>query len=55
VGWLGGDVEMWWSHADRDTYRDWLEAAGLAVVREEFVPEGDTGHVLFWAERSPSR
>ena len=32
-----------------------LEVAGLAVVREEFLPDGDTGHVLFWAERSPSR
>ena len=23
-GWLGGDAEMWWSHADRATYRGWL-------------------------------
>ncbi|WP_042377390.1 hypothetical protein [Streptacidiphilus melanogenes] len=29
----------------------WLVRAGLDVVLEEFVPEGDTGHVLFWARR----
>lgn len=47
--WLGGDATMWWSHADRDTYRQWFEQAGLQVELEEFVPEGDSGHSLFWA------
>ncbi|SEE59457.1 class I SAM-dependent methyltransferase [Jiangella alba] len=49
--WLGGGTTMWWSQADAATYRDWLTAAGLAVERQEFVPEGDGGHELFWATR----
>jgi ubiquinone/menaquinone biosynthesis C-methylase UbiE len=49
--WLGGGATMWWSHADAATYRAWLTRVGLAVEREEFVPEGDTGHELFWARR----
>jgi SAM-dependent methyltransferase len=51
--WLGGGATMWWSHADAATYREWLEAAGFAVERQEFVPEGDGGHALFWA-RTPA-
>ena len=50
--WLGGDALMWWSHADAATYRDWLVQAGFQVIREEFVPEGDGGHSLFWARRT---
>jgi 2-polyprenyl-3-methyl-5-hydroxy-6-metoxy-1,4-benzoquinol methylase len=49
--WLGGGAEMWWSQADASAYRDWLEAAGFTVDSEEFVPEGDGGHALFWARR----
>jgi SAM-dependent methyltransferase len=49
--WLGSGVAMWWSHADADTNRAWIAAAGLTVEQEEFVPEGDGGHVLFWARR----
>lgn len=49
--WLGGGTAMWWSHADAPTYRAWLTRAGLAVEQEEFVPEGEGGHVLFWARR----
>ncbi|GAA1589868.1 class I SAM-dependent methyltransferase [Kribbella sancticallisti] len=49
--WLGGEVPMWWSHADAATYRKWLERSGLVVEREEFVPEGDSGHTLFRARR----
>ncbi|MGW0229993.1 class I SAM-dependent methyltransferase [Actinopolymorpha singaporensis] len=48
--WLG--APMWWSHADAATYRAWLLRAGLTVTREEFVPEGDGGHSLFWAQRT---
>jgi 2-polyprenyl-3-methyl-5-hydroxy-6-metoxy-1,4-benzoquinol methylase len=47
--WLGGDVDMWWSHADADTYRQWLQDTGLEVIDERFVPEGDRGHELFLA------
>jgi 2-polyprenyl-3-methyl-5-hydroxy-6-metoxy-1,4-benzoquinol methylase len=50
-GWLGGSTEMWWSHADAATYRAWIRAAGLEIAGEEFVPEGDSGHGLFWARR----
>jgi len=50
--WLGGGDTMWWSHADVDTYRQWLDQAGLQVFREEFVPEGSSGHSLFWARRT---
>jgi hypothetical protein len=50
-GWLGGRVPMWWSHADAATYRAWLEAAGLQVSAQDFVPEGAGGHALFWASR----
>jgi SAM-dependent methyltransferase len=49
--WLGGGVPMWWSHADVATYRKWITTAGLSIEREEFVPEGDGGHALFWARR----
>jgi SAM-dependent methyltransferase len=49
--WLGGDTPMWWSHADAATYRSWIEQAGLSVVTQELVPEGDGAHALFWARR----
>lgn len=52
--WLGGSTTMWWSQADAATYRSWIEAAGLAVAEQAFVPEGDGGHALFWA-RKPLR
>jgi ubiquinone/menaquinone biosynthesis C-methylase UbiE len=37
--------------ADAATYRAWLQAAGLRITAEQFVPEGDGGHALFWAHR----
>lgn len=49
--WLGGGVTMWWSHADAATNRGWLTEAGLVVHQEELVPDGDSGHALFWARR----
>ncbi|MFI5713070.1 class I SAM-dependent DNA methyltransferase [Kribbella sp. NPDC051620] len=49
--WLGGEVPMWWSHADVGTTRGWIEEAGFVVDREEFVPEGAVGHALLWAVR----
>jgi len=52
TNWLGGDATMYWSHADVDTYRQWLAEAGFRVIREEFVPEGIGGHSLFWARRA---
>ncbi|PZS01723.1 MAG: hypothetical protein DLM56_14180 [Pseudonocardiales bacterium] len=50
--WLDGNATMWWSHADVDTYRRWLNEAGFRVLREEFVPQGETGHSLFWVRRA---
>jgi SAM-dependent methyltransferase len=49
--WLSGPATMWWSHADAATYRAWLADAGLEVTEQDFVPEGDGGHALFWARR----
>jgi 2-polyprenyl-3-methyl-5-hydroxy-6-metoxy-1,4-benzoquinol methylase len=49
--WLGGPATMWWSHADAATYRAWLGDAGLEVTEQDFTPEGDGGHALFWARR----
>ncbi|HET9897530.1 MAG TPA: class I SAM-dependent methyltransferase [Streptosporangiaceae bacterium] len=48
--WLGGTAPMWWSHADATTCRTWLTRAGLEVTSQQFVPEGDGGHALFWAQ-----
>lgn len=53
-GWLGGTSEMWWSQADTSTYRAWLTDAGFSITQEGFVPEGDSGHSLFWARRRRS-
>ena len=52
--WLGGARGMWWSHADTCTYRTWLTDAGFAITQEDFVPEGSSGHSLFWALRRRS-
>jgi hypothetical protein len=49
--WLGGPAAMWWSHADAATYRSWLRQTGLEVTGQQFVPEGDSGHALFWARQ----
>ncbi|WP_131785655.1 class I SAM-dependent methyltransferase [Protofrankia symbiont of Coriaria ruscifolia] len=49
--WLGSGAPMWWSHTDATTYRSWIAQAGLTVETEAFVPEGTSGHALFWAHR----
>jgi SAM-dependent methyltransferase len=49
--WLGGPAAMWWSHADAATYRSWIAGVGLEVTGQEFVPEGNSGHALFWARQ----
>jgi ubiquinone/menaquinone biosynthesis C-methylase UbiE len=49
--WLGGPATMWWSQADAAAYRAWLADAGLEVTEQDFVPEGGSGHALFWARR----
>lgn len=47
--WLGGGAPMWWSDPGADVHRRWLAAAGLVIERDEFVPEGGSGHQLFLA------
>lgn len=49
LGVKGGD--MWWSHADAETYRRWLVEAGLRLELETFVPEGSGGHTFMLATR----
>ncbi|MCM3925096.1 class I SAM-dependent methyltransferase [Frankia sp. AiPs1] len=49
--WFGSGQPMWWSQADAATYRSWIAASGLVVESEHFVPEGSSGHALFWARR----
>jgi SAM-dependent methyltransferase len=46
-GWLGSRVDMFWSHADESTYRQWLIADGYDILDQKFIPEGDGGHELF--------
>jgi 2-polyprenyl-3-methyl-5-hydroxy-6-metoxy-1,4-benzoquinol methylase len=50
--WLDGPATMWWSHADAVTYREWILQAGLEITSQQFVPEGDSGHALFWAHQA---
>ena len=52
--WLDGATPMWWSHADAASYADWIAAAGLQVTEQDFVPEDDGGHALFWARKPPA-
>jgi SAM-dependent methyltransferase len=49
LGVPGGD--MWWSHANAETYRTWFAEAGFFVEEERFVPEDQGGHVLLVASR----
>ena len=47
--WKG--AEMYWSHADPETYREWLNTLGFEIVWETFLPEGDGGHTVILAEK----
>jgi SAM-dependent methyltransferase len=44
---------MCWSHADEATNVRWIENAGLHVHWTQFVPEGDSGHTLVFAQKPP--
>lgn len=44
---LGAD--MFWEHADTDTYLRWFAAAGLEPVWHRYIPEEDSGHSLILA------
>ncbi len=47
--WLVPGATMFWSHADAETYYQWLQSSGFSIVCSEFVPEGDSGHTLVLA------
>jgi SAM-dependent methyltransferase len=51
LGVTGG--KMCWSHADEATNVRWIEEAGLHVHWTRFVPEGDRGHTLLFAQKPP--
>ena len=61
TGWTGMDEtylgvpggRMCWSHADEVTNVGWIEQAGLHVHWTRFVPEGDSGHTLVFAQKPP--
>jgi SAM-dependent methyltransferase len=45
-------ADMFWDHADADSYLRWLRAARLVPVWHRFVPEGAEGHTLVLARAS---
>jgi SAM-dependent methyltransferase len=47
---LGAD--MFWDHADTDTYLRWFEAARLTPLWHRYVPEGGSGHTLILSQAS---
>jgi SAM-dependent methyltransferase len=54
--WTGIDpnwhgAPMYWSHADRETYFEWLAAARFRIIWDRFIPEGTGGHTLLLARK----
>lgn len=46
--WLGVEgATLYWSHGDREYYRNAFDSVGFDTIWERFVPEGDGGHALF--------
>jgi SAM-dependent methyltransferase len=45
---LGAD--MFWDHADTETYLSWLRAAQFTPLWDRYIPEGDSGHSLILAQ-----
>jgi SAM-dependent methyltransferase len=50
--WLGSGAPMYWSHADVDSYAEWLHEIGFVVLERRKIPEGESAHALFLAQRS---
>jgi len=48
--WLMPGATMFWSHADAETYQQWLQESGFSVLWSRFVPEGNSGHTLILAQ-----
>jgi len=42
-------AEMFWDHADVESYKAWLRDAGFAIEWNRFIPEGSSGHSLVLA------
>jgi hypothetical protein len=51
ASWLGGSTPMYWSQADAAASRRWIQDAGLVITAEDTIPEGNSAHALFWAQR----
>lgn len=54
--WLGVEgAEMYWSHADSQTYKAWLAEAGMELLTDEHIAEAGSqlGHHVFYAKRKP--
>jgi ubiquinone/menaquinone biosynthesis C-methylase UbiE len=49
--WLDSGARMYWSHADGDSYEEWLRAVGFTILDRRRIPEGDSAHALFLAQR----
>jgi len=51
--WTGTDdfhgADMFWAHADTESYLGWLAEARLAPQWHRFIPEGNSGHSLILA------
>jgi len=46
--------EMCWSHADESTYLEWITQSGFHVHWARFIPEGESGHTLVFAQKHPA-
>jgi cyclopropane fatty-acyl-phospholipid synthase-like methyltransferase len=47
--WLAPGTTMYWSHADAETYQQWLQDRGFSLLWSRFIPEGKRGHTLIMA------
>lgn len=45
-------ADMFWDHADTDTYLRWFKAARLMPLWHRYIPEGANGHTLVLARAS---
>jgi hypothetical protein len=45
-------ADMFWDHADTDTYLRWFRAARLTPRWHRYIPEGGSGHTLILAQAS---
>jgi cyclopropane fatty-acyl-phospholipid synthase-like methyltransferase len=45
-------TDMFWDHADTDTYLRWFHEAAMTPIWHRFVPEGNSGHSLILARAS---